>query len=236
MKVAIGNKTREIPKYMYGWYNGLISQGFEVILWNEEQESAFDFFAKHSPEVLLTNLQSLSRPVQKCVNNRNIRVLTREKELAGPGYDSLVFHDAAPKPELASDLVFIGNPTPERVKLLKEVCKSSYNVKLFGNQSWPFTQYCGSLDISENKHAYASARLSIDFGGDTSRPYEIVACDGILLTSDSSRSEYFDNARYYSCSSDILKHLEEWEPTPTMAKGDYSYGNILRNLLENIPV
>lgn len=232
--IAICHKDKNIPKYMYGWYNALISLGLSVTLWNQEKESPFDFFAKNEPEKILTNLVSVTRGLQKCLDKRpNVKLLTRERELSGPGYDSLVFHEASMKEEYLSDLVFIGNPTEERVNLLKDVAvDSTINLKIFGSKPWPFTQYCGELDLGEQKYVYVSSKLSLDFSTAelNSRPFEIVGCEGSVL-SNRDLSAYFENYRFFQNGRDIVNAVKSYEVDKlTVAKDNYSYIEEMKRL------
>jgi glycosyltransferase involved in cell wall biosynthesis len=62
-----------------------------------------------------------------------------------------------------SDLTFIGGYWPYKAQVLDKyllpLCKTSLNVKIFGNAVWPVPQYCGLIGEKYTAAALASAKI-----------------------------------------------------------------------------
>ncbi len=68
-------------------------------------------------------------------------------------------------PHFASDLAFIGGKWQYKAKTidpwLLPLCSPAerYNVKIFSNQSWGVSQYCGNIETKDVKDVFASAKI-----------------------------------------------------------------------------
>lgn len=140
------------------------------------------------------------------------------------------------KPQYKSDLTFVGGYWGYKSLTLDKwlgpmLINLDYNFKLFGNQPWPYPQYCGFLQTEEVKHALRSATIcpnisephSQDLGYDViERPFKLLSnkcfvisdyVEGLkkvfnndeLVFSDSP-SDFQEKVDYY------LKNPEEREP------------------------
>lgn len=91
-------------------------------------------------------------------------------------------------PEFESDLTFIGGYWGYKSKVLDKwlipLCNDNYRIKIFGNQPWPVSQYCGQLDGQLTRDALASATIcpnlsephSQDLGYDIiERPFKLMS-------------------------------------------------------------
>lgn len=69
------------------------------------------------------------------------------------------------RPELECDIAFVGGYWPYKAQvfdifLLPLLSDFNYNVKIFGNQVWPYTnQYCGMIEDNMVKDLFASAKI-----------------------------------------------------------------------------
>lgn len=93
-------------------------------------------------------------------------------------------------PELASDIAFVGGYWGYKSfnlnKYILPLCNpnNNLNIKIFGNQPWPVSQYCGAIDTNLVKHVFSSAKIcpnisephSTEFGFDIiERPFKLLS-------------------------------------------------------------
>lgn len=94
------------------------------------------------------------------------------------------------KAEYDTDLAFVGGYWPYKSRTLDDyilrLCEpgKNFRIKIFGNQPWPVSQYCGNIDSTEVKHALKSAKIcpnihelhSQVFGWDVvERPFKLLS-------------------------------------------------------------
>ena len=104
--------------------------------------------------------------------------------------DIFEFTKGESKPEYECDLAFVGGRWGYKSQTLDRwfipMCAPGVNlrIKIFGNQPWGVSQYCGFLQDSEVKHLFSSAKIcpnlsephSQDFGYDIiERPFKLLA-------------------------------------------------------------
>lgn len=126
------------------------------------------------------------------------------KDNLGINYFSLMnaaditqYTNGTPKPEYDCDFCFVGGRWGYKsrtfdkwlIPLLSR--DKNYRVKIFGNQAWGVSQYCGFLPEEEVKHLFSSAKVcpnlsephSQDLGYDViERPFKLLAAKACVLS------------------------------------------------------
>ena len=105
------------------------------------------------------------------VHNNRLDYLMKEwKDIALcygllPAADTVVYKETSVYDNLKCDLAFVGGYWPYKArnfdKYLLPLCYpvGKYNIKIFGNQIWPVSQYLGVIDDSEASSLFASATI-----------------------------------------------------------------------------
>jgi hypothetical protein len=135
-------------------------------------------------------------------------------------------------PEFRSDIAFAGGYWPYKAvvldKYLMPICRrDEYNIKIYGNSTWPTKAYCGFIPDQYIKHAFHSATIcpnlhephSQEFGYDIiERPFKLLS-NKCFVISDSvfGLKDLIPNGIVYADSPDqfselidyFIKHPEE---------------------------
>lgn len=102
------------------------------------------------------------------------------------------------KSELACDIGFVGGYWPYKGQVINRYLfpllnsVGEYNVKIFGNQSWPVNQYCGLIEDHDVKNLFVSAKIcpnfsephAEEFGFDVNERIFKILCAGGFCISD----------------------------------------------------
>lgn len=113
-----------------------------------------------------------------------------------PAADIHTYFPTEPDPKLLCDIGFCGGYWPYKAKQmdkhLSQFCLTGeYNVKLFGNQAWPYIQYLGSCPDHVTNALFSSARIcpnlsephAQDLGFEISeRVYKVTAAGGFCCS------------------------------------------------------
>jgi hypothetical protein len=140
-----------------------------------------------------------------------------EEALTADGYNALWVRPAAdvdpnckpgtPRAEFRCDAAFVGAYRPEYEKYLSPLCKDSgLNVKIFGTGPYPYHQYLGQVPAEDVPDIYASAKVSLDIGGNPQRALAIVAAGGTCASTTQYR-ERLDALSKFPAASDPTKFV-----------------------------
>jgi hypothetical protein len=100
-------------------------------------------------------------------------------------------------PEFKSDIAFVGGywgyKSKNLDKFLLPLCDKKLNIKIFGNQPWPVSQYCGFIDEVLVRDIFSSAKIcpnisephSTDLGFDViERPFKLLSAKAFVISDD----------------------------------------------------
>jgi hypothetical protein len=141
-----------------------------------------------------------------------------------PGADITRYTPGDINNDLSSDICFIGGYWGYKGKnidkYLLPLCYpvGKFNIKIFGNQSWPVPQYMGLISHDKEIEVFRSAKIglnisephSTDFGFDLiERPFKLAACKTFCISDNVSaiRKFYNENELIISNNPEHMKEL-----------------------------
>jgi len=218
----------------------------ETFLWQDTP--AFDIFDEVEPNVFVS--VRLDRAIEKCLAERphvhtiirvskqeNIWVIDGEEMEFPHVVDDINFHRVDPNPNMAADLVYIGETHP----MIMELAFPSgvLNIKIFGTQPWPIPQYLGFVGVEQHCQAYSSAKIA--FVTSTTEALRAMNCKTFCLTSKDDISNLLQ-IPWVEHQEDMIEKIghfldspeerQEWIDMECSGMEDRTYTRLVKKILE----